>query len=382
VPLALTPLDPASLPEGARKVLAGPAPLRMMAARGLAPLKPLELVAVLYSLGIGEDAALRAAAEKSAAELPEKILAGALADASLDPRILDFFAPRLAAKPALVEVLLLNRATSDQTVLDLVPKLAERELELVAVNEQRLLRCPAIIGALYMNAKTRMSTVDRCVELAVRNRVENPGIPRWDDVVAAVTGARKPKGEMAEVPDESAADAAFAAVAQVAVGPDAPQFGTAASGDDLEVVNQTEDAKVEEEKKDLPINQLSVAGKIRLATLGNAFARAILIRDPIKMVALAAINSPGTTDNEVIKYSANRALADDVIRVIANTKEWTKLYQVKVNLTNNPKCPLPVSMRLLPFLHDRDLRNVARSKNIPSALTAQARKLLASKGQG
>ena len=270
----------------------------------------------------------------------------------------------------LVEVILLNRSTSDQTVLELVPKLHERELEIVAVNEQRLLRLPAIIGALYMNARARMSTVDRLVELAVRNHVQNPGIPRWDDVVTAVTGAKRPsKGELAEVPDD---DAAFAAVAKVAVGAEKPEFASFGPDDDLEVLNATEQARIEEEKKDLPIDKLSIAAKIRLATLGNAFARAVLIRDSVRMVALAAINSPGMTDNEVIKYSANRALADDVVRVIANTREWTKLYQVKVNLANNPKCPLPVAMRLLPFLHERELRNLSRSRGCERAVDAGA----------
>jgi hypothetical protein len=105
----------------------------------------------------------------------------------------------------------------------------------------------------------------------------------------------------------------------------------------------------------------------------------VLIRDTVKIVALAAINSPGMTDNEVIKYSANRNLSDDVIRVIAATKEWHKVYQIKVNLVNNPKTPLPVSTRLLPFLHGRDLKNVSRSRAIPSAIVAQAKKLLAQK---
>ncbi len=379
MPLEHIPLDPGAVPEAVRKVLTGPAPMRLMAAKGLAPLKPAELAIVLYHLGIGADVALHTAADKSVGDLPEKVLAAALAEPSLDPRVLDWFAPRIASKPALGEVVLLNRSTADQTVLELVPKLHERELEIVAVNEQRLLRLPAIIGALYMNARARMSTVDRLVELAVRNHVENPGIPRWDDVVTAVTGTKKSKGELAEVPDE---DADFAAVAKVAVGADAPEFSSLASDDDLEVLNAEEQARIEEEKKNVPIDKLSISAKIRLATLGNAFARAVLIRDSIKMVALAAINSPGMTDNEVIKYSANRALADDVVRVIANTKEWTKLYQVKVNLANNPKCPLPVAMRLLPFLHERELRNLARSKGVSSALSTQARKLVAARGPG
>src|SRR5262249_16413666 len=155
------------------------------------PLKPTELAIVLYHLTQpGGEANIQLAAEKSVGELPEKILAAALADPGLDPRVIDFFATRVHAKPVLVEAILLNRAPVDQTVVELRPRLAERELELVAVNEQRLLRTPAIVGALYMNPKARMSTVDRCVELAVRNKVTVPGIPRWDDVVTAVLGLK------------------------------------------------------------------------------------------------------------------------------------------------------------------------------------------------
>jgi len=84
----------------------------------------------------------------------------------------------------------------------------------------------------------------------------------------------------------------------------------------------------------------------------------------------------------VAKFSANRGLSDDVIRVIANNKEWTRLYTVKHNLVQNPKCPLATSMRLLPFLHDKDLKNLAKSKGIPSALSAQAKKLVSQKTGG
>lgn len=358
-------------------MLGGPAPLKLMAARGLAPLKPLELATVLYQLATTQgdaDAAVRAAAEKSAAELPEKILAPAFADPAIDPRVLDYFAPRVLNRPPLLDAILLNRSFADDSAVALTPRLGERELEMIAVNEQRLLRAPGIIAALYLNPRARMSTVDKAIELAVRHNIQVAGIPRWDDLVQAVLGQKEPPKPAAVI------DATFAAVAKVAVGDEPAPLPSAVTDDDLEVVNAQEEVKVDEVKKELPIDQLTVAQKIRLATLGNGYARAILIRDPIKMVALAAVNSPGMTDQEIMKFSANRALADDVIRVIANTKEWTKMYQVKNNLVNNPKTPLPMSMRFLPFLHEKDLRNLARSKAIPSALAAQAKKLVSQKG--
>jgi len=86
-----TPLDPSTLSPAAQKAL-GPGPARMMAARGMAPLPPADQVSVLYQLSLDADAALSAAARSTATGLPEKLLAGALGDAKLDPRVLDFFA--------------------------------------------------------------------------------------------------------------------------------------------------------------------------------------------------------------------------------------------------------------------------------------------------
>ena len=50
MPLDWVPLDPAALSDSVRRVLGGPPPGKLMAAKGLAPLKPAELAVVLYHL--------------------------------------------------------------------------------------------------------------------------------------------------------------------------------------------------------------------------------------------------------------------------------------------------------------------------------------------
>ena len=122
--------------------------------------------------------------------------------------------------------------------------------------------------------------------------------------------------------------------------------------------------------------------KVRLATVGNAYCRQVLIRDTNKMVAMAVIRSPAITDMEVVAAASNRAVCDDVIRYISNNREFTKDYSVKSALVNNPKCPLASSLRLLAFLRPDDLRAVSRSRNIPGALATAAKKLLAQRDHG
>jgi hypothetical protein len=71
-----------------------------------------------------------------------------------------------------------------------------------------------------------------------------------------------------------------------------------------------------------------------------------------------------------------------VIRYIANQRELVKMYAVRLNLVQNPKCPVAFSVRFLPLLHNDDIRKLARSKNIPSALSVAARKLVQNRGLG
>jgi hypothetical protein len=366
-----TPLDVARLSPAAQKALA-PGPTRMMAARGLVALqRPGDLLTVLYQLSAESDPAIAGAARATAAGLPEKVLAGALVDTGLDPRVLDWVAPGLAQRPALQEMVIGNPAAADQTLAAIASKGNAHEVDLIAQNEQRLLRHPDIIAAMYTNPRARMSTVDRAVELAVRNQVRVPGLAAWDEIARALAGG---------VPVED--DAAFH---QAALGLAELDETPLVSGDaetfDLEE-GEAAEPKVEVDERRIPINKLTIPGKIRLATLGNAFARAILVRDPLKLVAVAAIKSPGVSEIEAARYAGNQALCDDVIRYIASRREWSKLYGVKKSLIMNPKCPLPDVTRLLPHMRDKDLRNIAKSKGVPSAVVAQARRLLAQRSPG
>jgi hypothetical protein len=379
--LSHTPLDPAVLSPDAQRALA-PGPARMMAARGLAPLpRPGDLLTVLYQLGLDPEAAIRDAAQRSAAELPERVLLGGLDDASLDPRVIDRFALEVLNRPALLQRIILNPATSDQTIADLAGMLDAAEIDLVAQNEERLLRHPEIIGAMYKNRRARMSTVDRAVELAVRNQIEVPDIPAWEEIVSALMGkARQPQNERSAAED----DALFAQAAAVMGEEPRTAGGTAAASAPAATTEAEAEALVEQQARKadkVPISKMTVPMKIRLATLGNAFARSQLIRDPLRAVSLAAIKAPGVTDGEVAKYAGNQALSDDVINYIADRREWTKLYSVKLALVQNPKTPMRATMHLMAHLREKDLRTVSRSKNIPSAVAAQARKLVAARAQ-
>jgi hypothetical protein len=175
-----TPIDESQLGAEAQRALSGP--MKKMAARGLAPLSdPAELITVLYQLAVDPDAELRAEAERSAGGLPEGVLGGALASPDVDPRVLDFYARRVVAgREPLLELIVQNAAVAAETIADLAARGSARLIDLIAENQRRLLEHPPIIASMYTNPRARMSTVDRAVELAVRNDVTVPGIAAWE----------------------------------------------------------------------------------------------------------------------------------------------------------------------------------------------------------
>ena len=85
----------------------------------------------------------------------------------------------------------------------------------------------------------------------------------------------------------------------------------------------------------------------------------------------------GVTEFEAARYASNPGLSEDVIKFIAQKREWTKLYGIKFSLCRNPKTPVTETMRFLPFLREKDLAALAKSRGVPSAVVAQARKLMA-----
>ena len=124
------------------------------------------------------------------------------------------------------------------------------------------------------------------------------------------------------------------------------------------------------------MERMSVVEKVRLALLGNQEARGELIRDPNKVIGLAVLRNPKVTETEIIIYCQLRNIPEDVLWEISKHRAWIKNYQVKLALAFNPKAPLALAIKLLDHLHDRDLQNLSRSKNVSYVLSRSASRLL------
>jgi len=141
------------------------------------------------------------------------------------------------------------------------------------------------------------------------------------------------------------------------------------AGDEEEVAHKVESLLQKVQKK-------KMSEKIRLAMTADKETRNILIRDSNRMVQVAVISNAKITDGEVAAIACSRYVDEEVLRRIAADKEWLRHYPVRLALTTNPKTPVTISRRLLSTLNPQDLRNISRSKSVPTMVANEARRQL------
>jgi hypothetical protein len=141
----------------------------------------------------------------------------------------------------------------------------------------------------------------------------------------------------------------------------------------------------EESRKRLNITQrilkMSVSEKIKLATLGNREARGLLLRDANKLVCMAAATSPRITDGEIMSLANSKTVNADVLRYIYTNREFLRTYAIRESLVKNPKVPLPTALKLLQTLQEKDIKDLARDRNVPQTIQAQAKAYMMKKEQ-
>jgi hypothetical protein len=153
-----------------------------------------------------------------------------------------------------------------------------------------------------------------------------------------------------------------------------------APGTDVETTtaDQTLAAPDDEGKSALErIAAMSPAQRLARAMRGNREERAILIRDPNKIVAVSVLSSPKITDAEVENIAKMANVSDDVLRIIGNTRAWMKNYAIVSALTKNAKTPVAIALNLLPRLLEKDVKALATDRNVPDVVRLAARRRLA-----
>ena len=334
-----------------------PRELRMMAAQGLLPLNPVDFTDLLHHLLSDKDDAIRETAGATLGALPEAEMLALLKDRDTPTGVLAWgLANR--AETGLREAALQNPSTPDEAIEAMAPELPENLAELVVINQVRLLRRTSLLVALEGNPDLSADQRRRLRELREsfhigEKPVEAPPPPPPPEPAAPPEAEEEPPAE-GEVLSEEEAMVRY-----------------------LSAEERQHEEKVSALQR---VFRLNTAEKVITALKGSREERAILVRDPNRIVSSAVLGSPRLTEPEIESFAGMKSVSSEVLRAIGANKDWTKRYGVVANLVKNPRTPLSLSLTMVPRLNPRDLKTISVDRNVPEVIRKHAVKFIRGAG--
>lgn len=378
-----------------------PQPARLAAARGLLPLPQSDLLEVLVALRLNEDREIAEAADETLEEQEHGDLLIAAKGDDTAITVLFYLAANTKVDRDVHEAIALNNRTPDEGIAALAGQTGDGPLlELLALNQQRLVRTPAIIEAILGNP-ARTSDADRRARETHKEFFEKErGAQQIADEMRAQgkTAAAEffETAEMTVDGETLSADDAWLIAQHIEVS-DAEiddswlpaERYEELMGESLEqrranIENIIKSEQLEGGAPALPdrvamirrIMFMSPKDRMKLAMKGDREARGILIRDSNKVVACGVVHNPRVTDQEAEHIAAMRTVAGEVLRQVAMNRAWARNYPIIHNLVKNPRTPLPSVITILPRIQTRDLIMLKENRNISEAARKQALRIV------
>jgi len=327
------------------------------AARGFLAMAQEDLVAVLAFLSNQPDEEVSGLARTSLSELPPRIVITFAQDVQSPTEQLAWLA-RATDEPAVIEAVLRNRSTSDDTTSELARQVMPSLQDIVVTNQERILRYPAILESLLANVYLSNDVRRRALEIR----------EEFFDKIARLEAQRK--DQETRIEQEAAAEAEEQAIQDLLEQAVAIE-GTPASEPNLPQVTEPEQIQAFSR-----ILKLNVSQRVRLAFKGDKTERSILIRERNKLVSTAVVRNPRLTENEVEAFASSRNLDDEVLRLISMNRQWMAKYPIMRAIIKNPKAPIGVVLRLINRLTLKDLQSLGKDRGVSEVVRRTAYKLV------
>jgi hypothetical protein len=378
-----------------------PRPAQVAAARGMLPLPESDLLEVLVTFARSSDSELAEHAAASLSTQDDGLLTGLLASAEAPVHVLGYFAELNNASSKAHEAVVRNTNTPVDSILKLARSTRNGELlELLALNQQMLIRTPALIDAILANANRTSEAERRAAETKreffekergtqqIANELRAQGNEAAAEFIEKAEFAQDLDGAGMDIDD------ALFLASLIEVSDDETDDSWMGLEYIEEYYEETEEQRqaivnkilgeMRLESTDLPSERISILNRImkmgmkdrvKLAMKGDRESRNILIRDPNRIVAQAVVQNPRITEQEIEKIAAMRSVSEDVLRKIANDRQWSRSYAVAHNLARNPRTPIANVLNILSRLQLKDLAALAKNKNVSEAARRQAYRL-------
>jgi regulator of extracellular matrix RemA (YlzA/DUF370 family) len=373
-----------------------PQPARLAAARGLLPLPQSDLLELLVALSGSDDSEISAAAtETLGSETNEDLVVVAKSEETA-PSVLSYLATRANGTRELFEATVLNSSTPDAALTKLASATVDGSLlELIAINQQRLVRSPELIEAILTNPSKSSEAERRARETQREFFEKERGVRQIAQELRAQGHVAAAEffetAELTTAEGELSIEDAWLIAQHIEVS-DADIDDTWLPAERYEeLVKETpgeisanvqriieheriESGDVSTERISMirRIMMMNTRDRIKLATKGDREARSVLIRDSNRIVSTAVVHNPRITEQEIENISAMRTVSDEVLRLISLNRSWARSYPIIHNLTRNPRTPIPTVLNILQRIRTKDLQQLSQNRNVSEAVRRQS----------
>ena len=308
--------------------------VRLAAARGALPMSGHNLVTVLFVFYHGENQELKEEALGTFQTLPAQILLAALSQEELHPSIIDLIVKLRYQDTVVMRSALSHRMIGIKSLLFLAENSRGDILDMLSHNDEILRKTDVLRTTIINNVHA-----DKVMKLRLG----------WVEPIF------EPEPEPV---------------------PESQVEGQTSADEDGEDTFDDEDLEEESLSKYQQIQEMLVADKIKMALTGDKEWRTLLIRESNKQVNTAVLRNPRISEGEVLTIAKNRSSSDELIRIILLNRDWVKLYDMKKALIIHPRTPLQAAMRYMTFLAEKDIKELAKSREVGQAIVNNARRML------
>lgn len=321
--------------------------LQLLAADGMLPLEPSELILLELSLRRSLDTEIGARALRTLRETDPRLLAE-FARSATSHDFLTYLSQETGHRQV-VEAVLARRELDPALLVNLASSLPEELQEMLFLRQDDLRQHPEILDAFEVNpalsAYSRRMIAEYRQHLVVRER--HPDRARQDVQVAKELEER----------DSSRREEIEEAVREL------PESSEDGEGDGRSGG-----------LSEVEIRALNVGLRTKLTFGASRSLRAILIRDNNPLVAVGALKNGTISELEVEQICNARNILPEVLAAIAGNRRWLGRYGVLVAVVRNPLTPDGLALRLLPRLAVKDLRALSLDRSASQAIRTLARR--------
>lgn len=345
---------------------AAPASIMRAASRGALSLPAPEMVEILVALT--RHPTLGDQAELTLATWDEASATAIAADPQTPGPVLEYMSSPRHLRPALLPALLENPSVDEDRLSELAATAPAASIQTL-LNSGRVRKSFRTIQSLSQNRQLdERQTSELRSLLALRQREQDAANDPLGDAVASAYVRE-------HADDISAAEGQPFALVGWTLEEQAELAQASSSVSATSQAAAAAKAKPERESTIKRIAKLSVGERVQVALKGNKEERFILIRDGVKVVCNAVIESPKVSESEVEMFASMKNVNESVLRGIAGKRKFIKSYAVIRILTSNPRCPIDVVIPLLSHLLTLDMKNLASNKNISETVRKLAHKM-------